>query len=201
MRLMRLQLWEPLRSLFPEPGLGGRGSRRSPFLPAWAALGQCGQRSPGDTWGPCLDMGSASGSPRAPSTHASQKHSPVPAFRALGVPEQPQSPALGPCKRELHFGEGAEDAQILQLPIQTRPSGPAMCCGHMGTRLGGGGAVRGPERKGEGRLLLQAGRVAWAEEHPLDFSLYLSQLPCAAAVCPWARDSVSLSFGLHLAQG
>lgn len=123
MRPMRLQLWEPLRSLFPEPGLGGRGSRRSPFLPAWAALGQCGQRSPGDTWGPCLDMGSASGSPRAPSTHASQKHSPVPAFRALSVPEQHQSPALGPCKRELHFGEGAEDAQILQLPIQTVPQG------------------------------------------------------------------------------
>lgn len=56
----------------------------------------------------------------------------------------------------------------------------------------------GPCVEWEGCPLLQAVHVAWVEEHKLDFSFYLGWLPCEAAVCPWARDSGSLSCGISI---
>ena len=166
-----------------------------PGAPMW-------QRSPGGIWGSCLDRGSAAGSPRPPEHTRLRSTGCSPYVQSSQCSHgshttRPQTPYR---KLEAHFGEAAGECpeQILQLGIQTGRSGPPGSSegSHMG--LGCGRGHVGPCGECEGCPLLQAGRVAWAEEHKLDFSFYLGSLPCEAAVCPWARDSGSLSCGISI---
>lgn len=180
--------------VIPGPTGGKGGASRSPCSRARARRKRCGShvqpgprccphgdRTAPDTWGSCLDRGSAAGSPRAP--HAAQTQgSKVCRCRAA-------CPRAGPgaCLSDLVNGRQAlgSSGGARSRFFSSAPRG-SLC-----------GAVRGPAWNRAGHPLLQAGCPAWSAEPEPDLSLCLGQLPSAgpslgAAVRPWARDSGAL---------